>query len=734
MRRHLTSQGHRGDRPRGRLSTGDILSSVSESAALHRRARAEYKDPSMTYRYKAFISYSHAADGRAAPALQSALQRFAKPWYRLRALRVFRDETGLGVTPKLWGTIQRALEASEYFILLASPAAAQSRWVHQEIEFWLQHRSVETLLIVLTDGNIAWDAQAADFDWSRTDTLPRVLERRFPQEPKFLDLRWVRSDIDVSLRRPRFLDAVASLSASLRNVPLDDLIGEDIAQHRGTQRLVRWAVVTLAVLTVASLSAAYLANQARQLALRLEGEQLAKVRAEQQAAEGRARHAEAEQSAAGERERKAVASRQLAARATSLLDTNRELSTLVAVEAVELSPTAEAEAALRLPLVRPVAPMILRGPRRIVASVQWNRDGDRLLAMTDDNSVWIWPLGSPGPPVVLARQRLLDSSDGATAVFSPDGSTVLTAPYRDRTYLDPEGRANRARIWDARSGQLRRELAHQYLHAAAWSPHGRRIVTTSDDGSVVIWDTESGTRLVELKDETGLMGVEWSRDGKWFVTASEDGTARVRAQDGTTRAQLRVPSTRFLAGFSPDGRWIFTLGHDKIPRVWNWQDAPGSSAAELRGHDGGITTAGFSPDSRLFLTASTDRSARIWQIATGRTLHELAGHDDFVNEASWSPDGRWVVTAGGDGRSIVWEVATGRRLMELDGNRSVRTSAAWSPDGKRIASGLASGEVLVHLCEVCGASAELLTLARTRVTRSLTSDERARYLRDLVPP
>ena len=687
------------------------------------------------YRYKAFISYSHAADGKAAPALQSALQRFAKPWYRLRALRVFRDETGLGVTPKLWGTIQRALEASEYFVLLASPAAAQSRWVQQEIEFWLQHRSVETLLIVLTDGNIAWDAQAADFDWRRTDTLPRLLERRFPQEPTFLDLRWVRSDIDLSLRRPRFLDAVASLSASLRNVPLDDLIGEDIAQHRGTQRLVRWAVVTLAVLTVASLSAAYLANQARQLALRLEGEQLAKGRAEQQAAEERARQAEAERSAAGERERKAVASRQLAARATSLLDTNRELSTLVAMEAVELSPTAEAETALRLPLVRPVAPMILRGPRRIVAGVQWNRDGDRLLAMTDDNSVWIWPLGSPGPPVVLARERLLDSSDGATAVFGPDGSTVLTVPYRDRTFLDPGGRANRARIWDARSGQLRRELAHQHLHAAAWSPHGKRIVTASDEGRVVIWDAESGTRLVELKDhETGVVGVEWSRDGKWFVTTSKDGTARIRAQDGTTRAQLRVPNTPVLAGFSPDGRWIFTLGHDKIPRVWNWQEAPGSSAAELRGHDGGITSAGFSPDSRLFLTASTDRSARIWQIATGRTLHELAGHDDFVNEVSWSPDGRWIVTAGGDGRSIVWEVATGRRLMELDGNRSVRTSVAWSPDGTRIASGLASGEVLVHPCEVCGASAELLTLARTRVTRSLTSDERVRYLRDLVPP
>jgi hypothetical protein len=77
-------------------------------------------------KYRGFISYSHAADDRLAPALQSGLHRFAKPWYRLRAMRIFRDKTGLAVTPELWGSIQKALADAEYFILLASPQAAQS--------------------------------------------------------------------------------------------------------------------------------------------------------------------------------------------------------------------------------------------------------------------------------------------------------------------------------------------------------------------------------------------------------------------------------------------------------------------------------------------------------------------------------------------------------------------------------------------------------------------------------
>lgn len=53
------------------------------------------------HHYDGFISYSHAADGRLAPALQSGLQQLARPWWKLRSLRIFRDETGLSVNPHL---------------------------------------------------------------------------------------------------------------------------------------------------------------------------------------------------------------------------------------------------------------------------------------------------------------------------------------------------------------------------------------------------------------------------------------------------------------------------------------------------------------------------------------------------------------------------------------------------------------------------------------------------------
>src|SRR5215475_588325 len=113
--------------------------------------------------YDAFISYSHAKDKPIAAALQSAVQRLGKPWYRRRALRLFRDDTSLSATPHLWPSIEQALSQSRFLILIASPEAAASRWVSQEIAYWLTHNSADTLLIALTEGELDWDPASGDF-------------------------------------------------------------------------------------------------------------------------------------------------------------------------------------------------------------------------------------------------------------------------------------------------------------------------------------------------------------------------------------------------------------------------------------------------------------------------------------------------------------------------------------------------------------------------------------------
>src|SRR5262249_12892628 len=92
--------------------------------------------------YDAFVSYSHAKDKPIAAALQAVMQRLGKPWYRRRALRVFRDDTSLSATPGLWPSIEQALDRSRFLVLLASPEAAASPWVNKEISFWLDRKNV----------------------------------------------------------------------------------------------------------------------------------------------------------------------------------------------------------------------------------------------------------------------------------------------------------------------------------------------------------------------------------------------------------------------------------------------------------------------------------------------------------------------------------------------------------------------------------------------------------------
>ena len=66
----------------------------------------------MIMKYNAFISYSHAADSDLAPKLERALEQFAKPAFKRRALKFFRDSNDLSASPDLWGKIEEGLHQS----------------------------------------------------------------------------------------------------------------------------------------------------------------------------------------------------------------------------------------------------------------------------------------------------------------------------------------------------------------------------------------------------------------------------------------------------------------------------------------------------------------------------------------------------------------------------------------------------------------------------------------------
>jgi hypothetical protein len=138
--------------------------------------------------YDAFLSYSHRDNRQVAVAVQRGLERFAKPWYRVRGLRVFRDDANLAANPDLWASIEAALARSSWLVVIGTPHAAQSPWVHREIRWWLAHRGIETILLVVASGEVAAFGSARGTPGS---AVPPVLRAALRAEPRWVDVRGI---------------------------------------------------------------------------------------------------------------------------------------------------------------------------------------------------------------------------------------------------------------------------------------------------------------------------------------------------------------------------------------------------------------------------------------------------------------------------------------------------------------------------------------------------------------
>ena len=151
-----------------------------------------------------------------------------------------------------------------------------------------------------------------------------------------------------------------------------------------------------------------------------------------------------------------------------------------------------------------------------------------------------------------------------------------------------------------------------------------------------------------------------------------------------------MTSPLISAEFSPDGRRIVTASMDKTARIWD--AATAKSIAVLSGHGNLVLSAAFSPDGRRIVTASEDETARIWDAATAKQLAVLSGHRAPVRMAAFSPDGRRIVTASLDNTALIWGAASGMQLAVLSDLGDYVGDAAYSPDGQRIVIASASSD------------------------------------------
>lgn len=711
--------------------------------------------------YDVFISYSNAADKRLAPALQRGLQRFAKPFYRRQALRVFRDKTGLAVNESLWVSITGALDASRHFLLLASPDSATSHWVRREVAHWLAKSSGRRLLILLTDGEIVWDDTANDFDWNHTTALPKELSGVFQEEPLWLDLRWARTEEHLSLRHPRFRDGIADLAATLHGIPKDRIAGRDIQEHRRTLAAAWSAVTALIVLTIVAVLAAYVAHRNEQQAL----------------------------------------SRLLAAQSLNVLEERSfDLALLLAVEALEKTDTYEARDALMTTVQRqPNLVGLLHGAGK-VRYLAFSPDGEILASVSSDRAIRLWDVFTRslrGEPLIAGERvpkQLVFSPDGRTLAAVTSGGTILWDLSSDppvaravddgppdfvvtsdidpkpgvhsfldqlepnpqrRTALGPEGKIlatteiDAAQLWSVDSGErLGPPLSAQspYVRALAFNPQEPLLATGSTDGTIALWNF-SNTPLLSKRLEAHELSVNrlaFDPDGKLLASVGYSGEIIL----------WEVPEGRRLAGptsaadggiralrFSPDGasllahgseivRWtVPSLEHRKplphqIPQGSASAIAPhltslavGKNSGEIvlwdleqgeplwassEGHDNRLFALTFSPDGKLLVSAGNDRIIVLWDVSTGELLGTpLEGHIRPVSDLEFSDDGRRLASYDSHGTLIVWDVS-GRHMvgkpLQRENAYAATSAMVLSPDGQMAAT--SGDEGFVRLWDV----------------------------------
>ncbi|KAF8839133.1 WD40 repeat-like protein [Paxillus ammoniavirescens] len=182
------------------------------------------------------------------------------------------------------------------------------------------------------------------------------------------------------------------------------------------------------------------------------------------------------------------------------------------------------------------------------------------------------------------------------------------------------------------------------VRCACFYPHDNKLVTGSEDGTLRIWDQETGAVDVLRGHTGGVWEVDVSRDGKMIVSGGSDETARI------------------------------------------WNGETGERMHTLKGHNGGVLSVGFSPDSTRVVSGTgdyIDHTVQVWSVETGELALEPIKCRSLAWCVRYSPNGERIASGGGSIQ--IWSAHTGTGIVSI--RNSEVHGLAWTPDSTYVIGG-----------------------------------------------
>jgi WD40 repeat protein len=349
-------------------------------------------------------------------------------------------------------------------------------------------------------------------------------------------------------------------------------------------------------------------------------------------------------------------------------------------------------------------------------------DGALLASAGTDSTVRIWttgPLGelnafSLGPGAMIWR---MDHSPDGRHVAVPDEAGPVT-------------------IWDTIDGDLVLTLPEVDEGAGTWataySPDGTQLAVATGYGPVHIWNTASLEYVQTLTGHVGpVIGLSFSPEGNRLATSGlDDGLGAVwDLSSGQAITLTQDEPNLFSISFSPDGSRVATTAPmletdpDQVG-VFVWDATSGESVDMYPIDTICVYVVRYSPDGELLAAGIQEGHVLIWDASSGELVRTLTGHTGQTIGLAFSPDGKHLASLSLDNTVKLWDLSTGEELATLLSARAI--TLAYSPDGSRIvtASSFPDRILRTYVTDLDA----LVALARSRVTRGLTTLECQKYL------